>query len=270
MMFVNGIEQASISPADRGLNYGDGVFRTMTMHHGRVRNWALHYRKLASDCERLGIVCPAIDVLETDLARIAKADMACVVKIIVTRGVGGRGYGVFNQMQPGRIVSSSALPVHPPEYATEGIVARLCAIRLARQPLLAGIKHLNRLEQVIARNEWNDPAIAEGLLCDEAGHVIGGTMSNVFIIRDRQLYTPDLTGSGIAGVTRDRILASASSLGLMATIAQLDLQELLEADEVLLCNSVIGVWQIRELHRKRWEKGLFTPLIRAGLEKEDD
>ncbi|HET9113273.1 MAG TPA: aminodeoxychorismate lyase, partial [Burkholderiales bacterium] len=257
-------------PSDRGLNYGDGVFRTMTMHQRRVRNWASHYRKLAGDCERLGIVCPAIDVLEMDLARIAEDAAACVVKIIVTRGVGGRGYAAFGKIQPGRIVSSWALPVYAPENVTEGIVARLCSIRLARQPHLAGIKHLNRLEQVLARNEWDDPAIAEGLLCDETGHVISGTMSNVFIIRDRQLYTPDLSGSGIAGVTRDRILAMASGLGLKARIAQLTLQELLAADEVLLCNSVIGAWQIRELHRKRWEKGHFTPLIRARLEKEDD
>ena len=269
-MLVNGNEQAAISPADRGFNYGDGVFRTMTMDHRRVRNWPRHYRKLFGDCERLGIVCPPAEVFEADLARIAATDMACVVKIIVTRGVGGRGYAAFEQAEPTRVVLSSALPAYAPEYLTAGIVARLCTLRLARQPQLAGIKHLNRLEQVMARNEWSNPAIAEGLLLDQAGNVICGTMSNVFVIRDRGLHTPDLSGCGIAGVTRDRIMTAAVRLNLNVKIMQLTPGELLAADEVLLCNSVIGVWQVRELEQKRWEKGYFTPLIRTSLEKDDD
>lgn len=269
-MLVNGDEYAAISPADRGFNYGDGVFRTMTMHNRRVRNWSRHYLKLSGDCERLGIICPAAEVCEADLARIAAADSGCVVKIIVTRGVSGRGYAAFEQAEPTRVVLSSALPAYALEYLTTGIVARLCTLRLAIQPHLAGIKHLNRLEQVLARNEWSNPVIAEGLLLDQAGHVICGTMSNVFIIRDRQLFTPDLTGSGVAGVTRDRIMAAAVRLDLKVKIVQLTLEELLAADEVLLCNSVIGVWQVRELEQKRWEKGRFTPLIRTLLEKDDD
>ncbi len=240
------------------------------MRDRRIIQWQRHYRKLFDDCERLGINCPAATVFEADLAKISLHDPDCIVKIIVTRGIGARGYAALEQVEPTRAVLSSTLPSYPSEYATEGVTVRLCDLRLAHQPRLAGIKHLNRLEQVMARNEWNDPAIAEGLLRDETDHMISGTMSNLFVIRDRQLFTPDLASCGIAGVTRDRIMASAVQLGLDLMVGQLELTELLAADEILLCNSVIGVWQIRELEENRWIKGRVTPLIRALLEKDDD
>ncbi|MHB1676533.1 MAG: aminodeoxychorismate lyase [Sulfuriferula sp.] len=269
MILVNGVKQALVQATDRGLNYGDGVFRTMVMHNGRVHSWQRHYKKLAADCTRLGIICPAMNMLEEDIAQIAVNETRCVVKIIVTRGISGRGYAPHNLSAPSRMVMSSALPVHAPEYLTAGVVARLCSLRLARQPLLAGVKHLNRLEQVIARSEWDNPDVAEGFLLDESGHVISGTMSNLFIISDLQLYTPDLTGSGVAGVTRDRIIYSAGSLGLKVQVTQLDLAAVLAADEVILCNSVIGVWQVRELGEKHWQNGRFTPLLRALLEVDE-
>ena len=270
MILINGDTAAAISAADRGLSYGDGVFRTMTMLAREPRNWSLHYHKLSDDCARLGIMCPPKEIFAADLAQIFAQEQGCVVKIIVTRGAGARGYGVSGKMAPTRIVISSALPAYSAEYLSAGISARLCDLRLSRQPQLAGIKHLNRLEQVIARSEWNDPAIAEGLLLDEAGWVIGGTMSNVFIIRRRQLFTPLLTGSGVAGVTRARIMALAPRLGLTVSVTHIDLTALMAADEVLLCNSVIGLWSVRELAGKCWDTGQFAPAIRALLESDDD
>ena len=266
MILVNGVKEALIQVADRGLNYGDGVFRTMVMHNGHVHNWQRHYAKLTADCARLGIICPAIDVFEEDITQISVNETVCVVKIIVTRGISGRGYGALNNAAPTRAVVSSVRPRYAAEYLTAGVVARLCSLRLARQPLLAGIKHLNRLEQVMARSEWDNSDIAEGLLLDESGHVISGTMSNLFIICGRQLYTPDLTYSGIAGVTRDRIIDLAGSLSLKVQVKELSLVEVLAANEVLLCNSVIGVWQVRQLGDKIWQNGRVTPLVRALLE----
>ena len=112
--------------------------------------------------------------------------------------------------------------------------------------------------------------IMEGLLLDETGYVIGGTMTNLLALRGRVLYTPDLSSSGIAGVTRERILAYALGLGLSIKITQLSLSDLFEADEVMLCNSVIGVWQVRELRHKQWQKGQYVALFRSLLEADDD
>ncbi|MEQ1669070.1 MAG: aminodeoxychorismate lyase, partial [Sulfuriferula sp.] len=217
MMLVNGDISAQLAANDRGLSYGDGVFRTMLMRAGNINNWSMHYAKLAKDCMQLALTCPDKSLFENDILYLS-AQQDGVIKLTVTRGVGARGYAPTAGAPVTRISTWSALPAHPQHARDTGIRARWCQLRLGRQPLLAGIKHLNRLENVLARAEWQDTDILEGLLLDEAGHVIGGTMSNLFIIKGRQLYTPDLTACGIAGVTRDRILAGAGSLGLTASI----------------------------------------------------
>lgn len=270
MILVNGAAHALIDPTDRGLMYGDGVFRTLLMRDALNRNWQRHYQKLASDCERLGIVCPPAALFEQDFRQLEATDNKLVVKLIVTRGSGQRGYMPLDSAIPTRIVSIAAFPAYPQHCETEGVTVRVCRLRLSRQPLLAGIKHLNRLENVLARSEWQDPDIMEGLMLDESGYVISGTMTNLFIVRGRQLYTPDLIASGIAGVTRDRMLAFAENLGLSSKVNRISLSDLYESDEVLLCNSVIGIWQVRELGHKRWEKGQYVDAIRALLETDND
>ncbi len=269
MILINGGISAQLAANDRGLSYGDGVFRTMLMRAGKINNWSMHYAKLAKDCMQLALTCPDKLLFENDILYLA-AQQDGVIKLTVTRGVGVRGYAPTAGVPVTRISTWSALPPHPQHAHDMGIRARWCQLRLGRQPLLAGVKHLNRLENVLARAEWQDADILEGLLLDEAGHVIGGTMSNLFIIKGRQLYTPDLTACGIAGVTRDRILAGAGSLGLTACITQLSAADVQTADEVMVVNSVIGVWQVRELADKRWGVGHFVPLIRTYLEDNND
>lgn len=270
MILVNGIAHALIDPADRGLTYGDGVFRTLLMGDVLNRNWLRHFHKLSNDCERLGIACPPAALFEQDFKQLEATDSKLVIKLIVTRGTGQRGYMPPDAANPTRIVSTAAFPEYPQHCVTEGVTVRVCQLRLSRQPLLAGIKHLNRLENVLARSEWQDPDIMEGLMLDESGYVIGGTMTNLFMVRGRQLYTPDLNASGITGVTRDRMLAFAESLGLSGKVNRISLSDLYESDEVMLCNSVIGVWQVRELGHKRWEKGQYVAAFRALLETDND
>ena len=269
MILINGDAQAQLAPNDRGLSYGDGVFRTMLMYAGKIKNWSSHYEKLANDCAQLTLNCPDKSLFENDINKLSEHQNG-VIKLMVTRGVGARGYAPVAAIPVTRISMWAALPLHPESACEAGIRARWCQLRLGRQPLLAGIKHLNRLENVLARAEWQDADILEGLLLDEAGNVIGGTMSNIFIIKGRQIYTPDLTMCGIAGVTRDRILAGMGSVGLTAKITQLSIADVLAADEVMVVNSVIGVWQIRELAEKRWGAGHFVPLIRAYLKEDYD
>jgi 4-amino-4-deoxychorismate lyase len=270
MVLVNGDASAQVAANDRGLSYGDGVFRTMLMLAGKVQNWSLHYAKLAEDCARLALNCPGKSLFENDILFLATANQSGVVKLMVTRGAGLRGYAPQSAVTVTRISMWSAMPQYTDTIIHEGIQARWCQLRLGHQPLLAGVKHLNRLENVLARAEWQDADILEGLLLDVAGNVICGTMSNVFVIKGRYLYTPDLSSCGIAGVTRARLLDGAASLGLTAKVTELSKEDVLAADEVMLTNSVIGVWQIRSLGNKIWGAGQFTPLIRAYLEIDND
>lgn len=265
MNLVNGVESDAISVRDRGLMYGDGVFRTFTLRGGKPLLWWRQYAKLAADCKALRIACPAAGVFERDLAAIAARFPDCVVKIVVTRGGGERGYAIPAAASPVRVVSASPLPDYPQLHYDRGVRAHLCRIRLASQPALAGIKHLNRLENVLARSEWSDPGIAEGLLCDADGNVICGTMSNVFLVRGGELVTPDLARCGVAGVQRELVIELARSNNIPARIASVSIGELLCADELFLVNSVIGVWQITALDRKTWIAGPMTAQIRRWI-----
>lgn len=267
MTLINGISSDVVSANDRGLLYGDGVFRTLKKVGGVSCCWPRHYAKLADDCAALNLRCPDAATLAAELAQLPPD---CVAKIIITRGPGTRGYAVAADAVPTHIVTASALPDYPSSHYASGVKVCLCSLRLASQPRLAGIKHLNRLENVLARMEWNDAAIAEGLLLDEGGNVIEGTMSNVFAWRQGVLHTPDLGRCGVAGVQRDRILSFAAELGLPTLVAPLSLDALMAADEVMLCNSVIGVWQVREFNGRVWSGGDMSVRLRLLLEGRDD
>lgn len=269
MVLVNGLPDESIRVSDRGLMYGDGVFRTLRVRSGKPICWRLHYAKLNADCTALGIVCPGEDVLLEEAMRLIGANQDCVLKIVITRGESGRGYVAPEGMEPTRIVMVSPVPTYPEKYSSDGVRTHLCSTRLALQPALAGIKHLNRLENVLARREWHDPAIAEGVMLDTEGHVIEGTMTNLFVLRSGVMYTPRLDQCGVAGVQRERIIGWAGRLGLELKVESIVLPLLFEADEVLLCNSVIGVWPVKELAGRGIGVGKFASHIRELLLHEN-
>lgn len=280
VILINGLPEDKVSVNDRGLAYGDGVFRTLVARVGKPLCWRLHYAKLCSDCDQLSIPSPDEQVLLDEIESVAQGMAVCVVKVIVTRGPGERGYVLPAQVRPTRIVSSSPLPIYPEKNEAEGIKVRLCELRLADQPRLAGIKHLNRLENVLARAEWNDTNIAEGLLQDQHGNVIEGVMSNLFVLRQGVLLTPDLSHCGVAGVTRERILIWAEQTGIPSEIGDITLDTLWTSEEVMVCNSLIGVWQVREIAFQRpdclnageitWERGKLTPILQKYLHRRAD
>lgn len=269
MILVNGVPSEHIQATDRGLTYGDGVFRTLQIRAGRPFCWQRQFAKLQADCQALKIESPDFVTLSQELELIGAAEPDCVVKIIVTRGIGLRGYAPNSEAEPTRIVMSAPLPDYPASYLAEGVELHLCDLRLSRQPRLAGVKHLNRLENVLARMEWDDPAVAEGLLLDTAGNVIEGTMSNLFMLKDGMLFTPDLSYSGVAGVTRDRIMALAPVLGLELAVGNYTLDFLLQADEIVLCNSIMGVLQVKICRDKCWNPGALTPKLTKLLSNEE-
>ena len=269
MILVDGLPAHAVPADDRGFTYGDGVFRTLAMRKGRAQWWPQQYAKLSADCGALHITPPSESDLLRDIQNIAESLPDCVLRITVTRGSGGRGYAAPVNPHSRRVVSANSLPEYPAHWPEQGISARVCELRLAAQPRLAGIKHLNRLENVLARAEWNDPAIAEGLLLDMAGHVIEGTRCNVFIVEDGALITPELSCCGVAGVTRDLVIAAAGRNDLRCNIEQISLQRLEAAAEVFLVNSLIGVWPVTVLGQRQWSNFKIAPLVRKWLNAFD-
>jgi len=270
MILVNGVVAESVSAIDRGLSYGDGVFRSLVAWQGRPRHWRSHYGKLEHDCAALAIPCPPAGVLEKEIALAAEDTPEAVGRIIVTRGSGERGYAPPATPSPTRIVMVSAMPEYPPEFARDGVVVRVCETRYASQPRLAGVKHLNRLENVLARAEWNDRGTAEGLMLDADGQVIGGTMTNLFIVENGALVTPGLSRCGVSGVTRKRILHAAQRAGVACSEEAVPLSRLLRAQEAMLVNSVVGAWFIKSCAGTRWTVGTLYERVREWIDDEGD
>ncbi len=253
---VNGCPTDFVSAGDRGLLYGDGVFRTLRVSAGRALWWPEQYAKLASDAARLAIPCPSRADWEADIAaclnRAGEQDgeQDGVLRLTLTRGEGTRGYAPPNTPTPTRLVQFSPLPADV-DLAALGQI-HLCGLRLASQPALAGVKHLNRLEQVLARAEWTDPAVAEGLLLDAEDRLISGLSSNLFLMRGGVLFTPRLDRCGVAGVARDRFIARAPALGHPVTVTDLSRADLDAADALFLCNSVRGLRWVAEMGGRSW------------------
>ncbi len=251
---VNGEPAATISLADRGLQYGDGLFETIRVVADQRQFWDLHIDRLRRGCDALNIPMPAPELLDEESRRLlASGDYRDVVlKLIVTRGSGGRGYAPADEPSPTRIFSVHPLPDYPDHWYRLGVAARFCTTRLAPQPRLAGIKHLNRLEQVLARQEWQGE-VAEGIMLDDQGDVIEGVMSNIFALIDGVLRTPPLDRCGVAGVMRQRILGLDGQLTHTLEIKPMTKAELLTAEAVFVTNSVIGVWQLCCLDDRHWQ-----------------
>ena len=270
MILVNGETRSEIPATDRGLAYGDGVFRTFPAREGRPLLWPRQYAKLAHDAAVLKLNVPQPEVLERDVRAVSKDHDACAVKIILTRGSGLRGYAYRGDEQTTRIVSAGPIPPHTRKRRAGGVKVRRCSLRLSPQPALAGIKHLNRLENVLARAEWSDPDIAEGILCDTEGHVISGTMSNIFVVADGTLATPKLDRCGVAGVTRDRVIDAARRNGVQCVVTTLSWTDVLAADEVFVVNSLAGAWPVCDIDGKVRAPGGVTRAVQRWLELEDD
>ena len=264
-MLVNGAPGDSISASDRGLAYGDGIYRTLEARHGTPLLWHWQWQRLAADCAALCLPCPDEALLLAEIASVAGRLERAVVKIVLTRGTGQRGYAMPAACTPTRIVSASAWAGYPPDRAADGIVARWCDTRLAIQPRLAGIKHLNRLENVLARSEWTDPAIAEGLMLDMDGTVVEGTMSNLFVVQNGVLITPPLDRCGVSGAMRACVIDTAANLGLTVREGRLLPDDVLAADEAFVCNSLAGIWPLRQLEARQWHDWPLTRRLQQLL-----
>ncbi|MBI3571075.1 MAG: aminodeoxychorismate lyase [Gammaproteobacteria bacterium] len=264
MTLVNGVPGESISVHDRGFQYGDGLFETMAVVNGAPLLWDRHMQRLSRGAVRLGISAPDENLLRQEVEQVCRGAERGVLKIILTRGNSGRGYAPDKRAQPTRTVSLSPWPDYPVEQRTHGVAVQFCRTMISRNQATAGIKHLNRLEQVLARAELKQDC-REGLMCDELGRVIEGTMTNLFIVSRDSLLTPDLSHSGVEGVMRGLVLERAAELSLEVRAVDIDKRDVLQTDEVFLTNSLIGLWPVRRIEAKEYALGRTTQRIQEAI-----
>lgn len=268
---VNGKLVSGIAPTNRGFAYGDGIFRTMRLLEGELQDWPLHYQTLVADCSKIQIVCPSAELLMQEfkyfMASASEEETQfSIIKIIITRGEGARGYAPPAVCEPTRVLVQSPLPNYPAEIYANGVALYSCQTRLAHQPLLAGIKHLNRLENVLARAEHKDPRFFDGLLQDYDGNVIEAVSGNLFIRKESVVMTPALDSCGVAGVMRQKILDWYRTQGQPVLIAALSIDDVLQAEAVVIVNSVYGVLQVAQIDEHVMAADHWAQALRSQLQ----
>ncbi|GMU43608.1 MAG: aminodeoxychorismate lyase [Xanthomonadales bacterium] len=239
---------------DRGLHYGDGLFESLRIVAGRAPLWDWHMQRLLDGCARLRLPAPDPEKLWRRVRRAAGAQGDTAVKLLWTAGEGPRGYARPPAPRPRLLLQLGPAPVVEPR----GLRLRWCATRLALQPALAGIKHLNRLEQVLARAEWCDD-FDEGLMLDMHGRVVAATSANLCARIDGQWVTPPVDRCGVAGVARRWL-----QVRLEVQERPLSPAEVEAADALLLCNALRGPRGVRELGTRRWRTDRRVRELRAA------
>lgn len=263
--WVNGEPQTQVSVFERGLHYADGLFETIACPHGAPRLLARHLARLTGGCARLHLPAPDPQQLSTEI-RAAAAGPSAIVKLIVSRGRAlVRGYAATGAESATRIMLRYPWAGEDPSLGEAGVRVRLAGLRLGENPALAGLKTLNRLEQVLARAEWHDPAIAEALLFSSSGTLVSGTMSNVFLVHQGRLSTPRLERCGVAGIMRALVSELAASCGIDFAERALTEVELEAAQEVFLTNALIGIRPVRELAGRALAVGPVTRRLQRAL-----
>jgi 4-amino-4-deoxychorismate lyase len=257
-VLVDGVIDAPVSVLDRGLLYGDGLFETMLFVGGLAPLWARHMARLTDGCARLALPLPDPALLATEAARVINVRGRTLLRITLTRGIGARGYAPPAPGRVTRIVAALVAPTFATHWYAAGIRVRFCSTHLALQPRLAGIKHLNRLEQVLARAEWDDPAIAEGLMLDTEERVIAATAANLFAVIDGRLCTPRLDRCGVAGVARAEVMAQVPTVAV-----DIDPAALQRASEIFLTSAVRGVLPVTAVAERALVIGPVTRALQA-------
>lgn len=245
---VNGIYQDTLPVSDRGLQYGDGVWETLLIRSSRIILLEEHLERLLLGCKKLKIKGLDLEALRNEISEITSNFSDGILKIIITRGSGGRGYSPAGLHSPSRILSLHSLPSNFESYRKAGIHVQMCETQLSHQPLLAGFKHLNRLEQILAKSEIS-PENQEGIVCDFQGNIIEGTMSNIFLVIAGEIFTPKLELCGIKGIMQQSVIRYLSSINIEVIEKTIAIQELDRAEGLFFTNSVIGFWPAKKLNQ---------------------
>ena len=272
--FIDGEPRTALPVDDRAVQYGDGLFETIAVRHGSLRFWDLHFERLATGCARLGLAAPQQRELREQVQQALSHSLTgldyATAKLILTAGRSERGYR--RAASPAVTTVIGLFPARPRPAAAyrDGVEVTICQTRLAQQPQLAGIKTLNRLEQVLAQGEWQDENIVEGLMLDTDGRLICGTMSNVFLLRDNKVVAPAITRCGVAGIMRRKIIETLEAHAIAYEVRDIDSNELAGADGVFLSNSQFGLLPVSRCGNNAWRipdltRNIMRHMANAGV-----
>jgi 4-amino-4-deoxychorismate lyase len=234
---VNGLPNTDISVTNRAFNYGDGVFTTTKISAGKIEFLAEHRQRLDFSCHTLSIDFSQQNEVFERIIELAKSYQNAILKIVVCAGAGGRGYSRAGVVNSDVIISIHDMPNHYELWQRQGIVLGKSPLQLGLNPLLKGLKHLNRLEQVLIRSELDQRAEDDVVVSDINNHVIETSTANIFWQKDGELYTPDLTDSGIFGIARQQLLALFPD----TQIVKADMALLEQVNAMFICNCVMGI-----------------------------
>ena len=272
---INGIAADHLNINDRSIHYGDGLFETILCNDNNLYYWQQHFQRLQTSAEQLKIACPPEQVFLDDITKLlADNDSlpACVIKIIVSRGTGERGYKFSKNTSANRLVMLSSLDAGHSSVLSRKLLQGelfICRQQVSINEDLAGLKHLNRLENVMARNEW-DAGYIDGLMLNANQHVIEGSMSNLFAITGNQLFTPDLKLSGVNGIMREMIIDLARKNDIKTTVTNLTIDEISTMDELFISNSLLGMKAVTKLGDSLYKDQQVSDMIFSELLKTMD
>ncbi|POP41884.1 aminodeoxychorismate lyase [Superficieibacter electus] len=252
MFLINGCQQNTLAAADRATQFGDGCFTTARIATGRIALLEAHVQRLRAACERLHIPFESWDILTTEMQQLAAAKGEGVLKVVLSRGGGGRGYSPTACLTPTRMLSVSDYPAHFSRWRSEGITLTLSPVRLGRNPHLAGIKHLNRLEQVLIRMHLEQTNADEALVLDSDGWLTECCAANIFWRQRQTVFTPQLENAGVAGIMRQHCLNHLSASPWRVREVQCQEIALAGADEVIICNALMPLVPVRRWNEHVW------------------
>lgn len=265
---INGNPSEGISPFDRGLSFGDGVFRTFLVKSGCPINWDLHYEKLKVDASNLKIKVPAEKYLLHDIKKLFNEDKTYICKVIITRGISNQGYQFDRGIKCTRIVLRINYKKINRAFILNGVRLKVCMTRATHNDFYGGAKHLNRIDNVLAKAEL-EPSVFDGIMLDRNGYINECVSSNIFARYGKVIVSPKQNNAGVSGVCKQIIIKNIKSIGFRFKDQEIKLEKLKEADEVIITNSVFGAFYVNQIEEKKWQDSLFTSLIRDFIIKPD-
>lgn len=266
MYMLNGVCSDSVSLSDRSFQYGDGCFTTMLTRNGVICHWPLHIERMNACLDTLCISRPDWSVIEAWLAEMASSDPIAGIKLHISRGEGGRGYSPTQVASPNVTINRFPYPALYEQWTKDGVKLGVCQQRLGHTPILAGHKHNNRLEQILLKAELEQQSLVDGVALDIDGNVIETTMANLFWVKEARLFTPRLDKSGVSGVMRRVVLEKAQADGIEVQIGDFLLTSVLEAEEVFMTNSILGVAPVAAISTHQFQVGKITNRIQEMID----
>ncbi|WP_416778681.1 aminodeoxychorismate lyase [Xenorhabdus budapestensis] len=247
MYWINGKLYDQLSANDRSVQFGDGCFTTIRVEQGQAVLLPLHIKRLQKGVEKLFM--PVLDwmQLESHIKQVAAECESGVLKVILSRGNGGRGYSFDSISEPNQILSLSSYPEQYHTLRERGVSLGLSPVAMGINPHLAGIKHLNRLEQVLIKRFIEQAKIDEALVLDSDGLLVECCTANIFWRRGKNVYTPDLSQCGVEGVMRQKIIQVLEDSDYNLSCVMRYPEALAHADEVIICNSLMPVMAVNQI-----------------------